>query len=114
MRGRVRVGVPMDTLLAQARELRRNPTEAETTLWWALRGRQLGVKFRRQRAIGRYIVDFVCLERRLVVEVDGGHHAEQVIADQARDAWLRREGFEVLRFSNREVLTQLPEVKAVI
>jgi very-short-patch-repair endonuclease len=72
-------------------------------LWYVLRCKNLGVKFRRQAAIGRYIVDFVCFEKRLVVEVDGGQHGENQ-PDKVRDGWLEKEGFEVLRFWNHEVL----------
>ncbi len=64
------------------------------------------MKFRRQRPIGRYIVDFVCLERLLIVEVDGGHHAEQRRYDETRDAWLKSQGFSLIRFSDRDVLLQ--------
>ena len=71
-------------------------------------------KFRRQHPLGRYIVDFVCLERLLVIEVDGGHHADQEEYDEARDCWLRGEGFLVLRFSDREVLTELDGVKQAV
>ncbi|OGX35798.1 MAG: hypothetical protein A3C36_01365, partial [Omnitrophica WOR_2 bacterium RIFCSPHIGHO2_02_FULL_52_10] len=86
-----------------ARALRNDATEAEKHLWYVLRGKNLGVKFRRQAAIGQYIVDFVCFERRLIVEVDGGQHAENR-QDKVRDKWLEKEGFVVLRFWNSEVL----------
>ena len=81
-------------------------TGAERKLWAALRGKQLGgLRFRRQHPIGVYVVDFVCLERRLVIEVDGGQHGEtgQTAFDQQRTDWLRAEGYRVLRFWNREV-----------
>ncbi|MCK9487239.1 MAG: endonuclease domain-containing protein [Dehalococcoidia bacterium] len=72
-----------------------------------LRQRQVGAhKFRRQHRIGPYIVDFICLERRLVVEVDGAQHADRVGYDAARDTYLLRAGFRVLRFSDREALTE--------
>ena len=86
-----------------ARRLRNNLTEAEKHLWYMLRLENLGVKFRRQEVIGRYVVDFVSYERRLVIEVDGGQHAGSQ-ADKVRDQWLRGEGFEVLRFWNNDVL----------
>ncbi len=71
-----------------------------------LRARQLnGVKFRRQHPIGRYIVDFCCPERRVVVELDGGHHASQIQADQRRTEFLVQLGYRVLRFWDHEVLT---------
>ena len=86
------------------RNLRRRATDAETELWFALRGRRLGgFKFVRQEAIGSYIVDFVCRDEKLIVEVDGGQHAENP-ADQVRDANLAMEGYRVLRFWNSDVL----------
>ncbi len=99
----------------RARELRKNMTEAERLLWRQLRLRQFGGhKFRRQQPIGRYIADFVCLEEKLIVEVDGGHHSEQVAYDQERDAWLEKQGFIILRFWDNEVLKQIESVKEVI
>jgi very-short-patch-repair endonuclease len=90
---------------ATARRLRSNPTEAERLLWRHLRLRQLGGwKFRRQQPLGPYIVDFVCLEKRLIVEADGGQHAAQAQNDAHRTAWLEAEGFRLLRFWNTEVL----------
>ena len=83
----------------KARELRKNLTDAERMLWAALRLRQIeGYKFRRQRPIGPYIVDFVCLEKSLVIEVDGGQHEGQLVHDTSRDAWLESQGYRVLRF----------------
>ncbi|MBP9806390.1 MAG: endonuclease domain-containing protein, partial [Candidatus Accumulibacter sp.] len=80
-------------------------------LWYHLRAhRFLGLKFKRQKPMGRYIVDFVCLEQRLVIEIDGGQHAEQLDYDRRRDVWLRSQGFTVLRFWNNEVMQQLDEV----
>jgi very-short-patch-repair endonuclease len=73
-----------------------------------------GYKFRRQQQIGRYIVDFVCFEKRVVVEVDGGQHAEQVTLDAARERRLRNEGFTILRFWNHDVLKNIEAVKEVI
>jgi very-short-patch-repair endonuclease len=73
-----------------------------------------GHKFRRQRPVGTYIVDFVCLEKRVIIEVDGGQHSEQKAYDDKRSAWLRSEGFEVLRFWDHEVLTQIGNVKQAI
>ena len=101
--GGVRGGEIEKMLTETARELRNNSTEAEKHLWYVLRCKNLGVKFRRQAVIGRYIVDFVCFEERLVVEVDGGQHAENQ-QDKVRDEWLRKEGFKVLRFWNHDVL----------
>src|SRR3989304_10565616 len=99
----------------KARELRKNPTEVERKLWKYLRLRQLGgYKFRRQQPVGSYIVDFVCLEKRLIVEVDGGQHAEQAESDAQRSRWLEAEGFRGLRFWNTEVLRDTRAVKETI
>ncbi|MDZ7315137.1 MAG: DUF559 domain-containing protein [candidate division KSB1 bacterium] len=97
-----------------ARGLRREQTEAENILWQRLRNRQLGVKFRRQHAIGEFIVDFVCLERRLVVEVDGGIHKQQKEYDEERSRILAALGFRVIRFWNDEVINNLEYVLAAI
>ncbi len=101
--------------LTRSRELRKNPTDAERELWMHLRSRQLGgYKFRRQYVLGVYIVDFVCLGKRLVVEVDGGGHSEQVNYDAQRSEWLESQGFKVLRFWNNQVLRETEIVKEVI
>lgn len=94
------------------RALRRSMTDAEQALWRVLRGRQVsGVKFRRQHPFGDYILDFVCLELRLVIEVDGGHHAERAERDAVRTAHLQEAGFWVMRFWNHEVLKEIEAVK---
>jgi very-short-patch-repair endonuclease len=99
----------------RARELRRNPTDAEKTLWKHLRLRQSGGhKFRRQQIIGKYIVDFVCLERRLIIEVDGGQHSEESAYDRERDKWLGEQGFHVLRFWDNQVLQETDAVREAI
>jgi adenine-specific DNA-methyltransferase len=91
----------------RARELRKNPTEAERALWKGLRFRKLeGHKFRRQQPIGPYIVDFVCLEKRLIIEVDGGQHSKNVAYDLKRDAWLEAQGFSILRFWDHQVFKE--------
>ena len=90
-------------LTQASRDLRNNLTEAEKHLWYGLRLNNLGVKFRRQAVIGRYIADFVCFEKKLVIEVDGGQHAESQ-EDKVRDQWLSGQGFKVLRFWNHDVL----------
>ncbi|WP_439484984.1 endonuclease domain-containing protein [Blastomonas fulva] len=85
--------------------MRSEPTEAELKLWQILRGKRLeGFKFKRQVPIDRYIADFVCFAQRVIVEADGAQHVENAY-DAARDAYLRREGFTVLRFSNYDILT---------
>ena len=91
--------------------MRSLPTDAEAALWSLLRAKRLGgFKFRRQVQIGRYIVDFVCFERRLIIEADGSQHADSP-TDRARDAWLQNEGFEILRFWNNDVLENLEGVR---
>lgn len=90
-------------LILKAKELRNNLTEAEKYLWYVLRVKNLGVKFRRQVIIGNYIVDFICFERRLIIELDGGQHADNK-QDKIRDEWLEERGYRVLRFWNNEVL----------
>ena len=100
---------------SRARQLRKNSTEAERALWQQLRAARLnGHKFRRQQPIGRYLVDFVCFEARLIVEVDGGQHAQRQPYDAQRTVWLEAQGFRVLRFWNTEVLGHLEGVKEVI
>jgi very-short-patch-repair endonuclease len=97
--------------LTNAKSLRSNQTEAEARLWYHLRAhRFMGLKFKRQKPVGRYIADFVCCERRLIIELDGGQHSEQVTYDQRRDAWLRSRGYTVLRFWNNDVMQQLEGV----
>ena len=99
----------------RARELRKNLTDTERLVWAALRGRRFaGFKFRRQMPLGSYIVDFVCLDRRLVIELDGGQHTRQADYDQRRTEWLRSQGFRVVRFWNHEVLQDWETVAEVI
>jgi very-short-patch-repair endonuclease len=90
-----------------AKGLRKKSTDAEKLLWSRLRaGRCEGMKFRRQHSIGQYIVDFVCLERKLIIKLDGGQHAlpDEARKDRQRDAWLEKEGYTVVRFWDNEVL----------
>ncbi|HEX8329058.1 MAG TPA: DUF559 domain-containing protein [Hymenobacter sp.] len=96
----------------RARGMRHEPTEAENALWQALRGGRVGAKFRRQHPIHRYIVDFVCIGAKLVVEADGGAHLdpEQRDYDAGRSALLAEMGFRVLRFANERVLGELDAV----
>ena len=91
------------TLRQRAKEMRLNPTPAERRLWSMLRDRRMPFfKFKRQFVIDPYIVDFICLERRLIIEADGGQHCENEY-DARRDAFLRSQGFTVLRFWNSDV-----------
>ncbi|HEX7325463.1 MAG TPA: endonuclease domain-containing protein [Rhodanobacteraceae bacterium] len=97
-----------------ARALRRDMTDAERHLWWHLRMRQMArCRFRRQHPIGPYIADFACIERQLVVEVDGSQHFESD-HDARRDAWFAQNHFRVLRFWNHDVLNRTNEVLAAI
>ena len=90
-----------------AASLRQNPTDAEQRLWYLLRGRRFfGLKFRRQKPIGPYIVDFCCVEKMLVIELDGGQHQSRGEYDCRRTAYLESIGFRVIRFWNNEVLGQ--------
>ena len=103
------------SITARAKRLRRNSTDAERKLWRHLRSRQLGGhRLRRQQPIGPYIVDFVCLELKLIVEVDGSQHAELVGRDEKRSAWLESRGFQVLRFWNNQVLAEIEGVTQAI
>ena len=96
-----------------AARLRRERTDAEDRLWQVVRNRQVdGFKFRFQHSLGPFIADFVCLEARLVVEVDGGQHS--AAQDARRTAWLQANGFRVVRFWNSDVLTNLEGVVEVI
>ncbi|HEU0074305.1 MAG TPA: endonuclease domain-containing protein [Dehalococcoidia bacterium] len=100
-----------DDLRPQARRMRSQPTRAERVLWQSLRRNEAeGLKFRRQHAIGSFIVDFYCVQAELVIEIDGPIHASQREADEERQAYLEGMGLTVLRFSNEEVLGTLPTV----
>ena len=95
----------------KARYLRTNQTDAESKLWFHLRGRRLeGFKFRRQVPVDRFIADFLCTDASLIIEVDGGQHGEQAEADQARTKVLENCGYRVLRYWNNEVLENLDGV----
>ena len=99
---------------SRVRAMRRDPTGAERKLWYALRDRRMqALKFRRQAPIGSYIVDFLCIANRLVVEADGSQHAENK-RDAMRDEWLAGKGYKVLRFSNRDIFTAREGVLATI
>ena len=105
-------GIKMNLI---ARKLRSRLTDAEKKLWQHIRYRQMmGFKFRRQAPIGRYIVDFVCYEQRLVIELDGGQHAVSQQYDHSRSEWLRSQGFRVIRFWNNDVMNNIEGIKEVI
>jgi very-short-patch-repair endonuclease len=95
--------------------LRNNMTDAERKLWGVLRGKQFdGFKFRRQHPYEQYILDFACLEKKLIVEVDGGQHTEDTLRDSERTLFLGKAGFRVLRFWNHEVMAQMDAVRESI
>ena len=99
----------------KARALRKNETDAERLLWYYLRDRRLaGHKFRRQQPIGVFIADFVCIERRLIVELDGGQHGLQAEGDKQRSIYLESKGYKVIRFWNDQVLKEIQAVLEVI
>ena len=105
--------MPIGTTNRYARTLRRNATDAESRLWQSLRNRRLGgFKFRRQASVGNYVVDFLCAEKRLIIEVDGGQHTPEV--DAARTARLEASGYRVIRFWNNDVLGNLDGVLQTI
>ena len=96
---------------ARARSRPSGMTDVERLLWQALRGRQCnGQRFRRQHPIGPYIADFACIEQRMVIELDGGQHQDQRVQDERRSAFLRAQGWQVLRFWNNHVLNNLDGV----
>jgi very-short-patch-repair endonuclease len=98
-----------------AKTLRKKSTDAENVLWKQLRRKQLeGLKFRRQQPIDNYVVDFVCFEKRIVIEVDGGQHSIERDKDSERDNYLVINGFKVLRFWNNEVLQNIEGVLEMI
>jgi very-short-patch-repair endonuclease len=105
----------MTSLTGTARRLRRDQTDAERALWFRLRDRRLrGWKFRRQMPINRYVVDFCCESAHLIIELDGGQHAEQRAADAERTAALEAQGYLVLRFWNNDVLRNMDGVLQTI
>lgn len=103
------------TTRTRAQSLRKSSTDAELRLWRVLRNRNLEkFKFRRQHPIGPYIVDFVCLEKKLVIELDGGQHVERASYDAVRSAVLAQSGFRVIRFWDNDVLTKTESVMQAI
>ena len=99
----------------RARALRKNSTDAERLLWSKLRNRRFAaIKFRRQVPLGPFIADFACFERRLILELDGGQHAQQQEYDAARTRWLEQNGFRVVRFWNHELFEDGDEVEELI
>lgn len=104
-----------DQTLRRARNLRKNLTKTEQKLWQALRKKQLaGLRFRKQVPIGSYIADFICYEKRLIIELDGGQHSENRAYDEKRTIWLEDQGFRVIRFWNNDVMNDINAVASVI
>ena len=104
-----------EKVLNNAKTLRTNQTEAEQRLWYHLRAhRFMDLKFKRQKPMGRYIVDFVCVERRLIIELDGGQHQSNQAYDAHRTTELNKRGYQVLRFWNNDVLQQSEAVTEMI
>ncbi len=97
-------------LKEKAKEARKKPTEAESIIWERLRNKQIGYKIRRQHVIDRFIVDFVCLEKMTIIEIDGKIHDTQIEEDRERTEILNKLGFSVIRFTNDEVITSIDEV----
>ena len=99
----------------KARKLRTNQTDAEAKIWRLVRAKQIeGLKFRRQHPIQQYIVDFICPERKLIIELDGGQHAQAIEYDEKRTQFLESKGYTVIRFWNNEVLTNIEGVYEVL
>ena len=104
-----------ERLRDRSRQLRRDQTDSEKALWRLLRGHNLaGFKFRRQHPVGRYIADFVCLERMLIIELDGSQHAEQTAYDQTREVKLQALGFRTIRIWNNQLLQEREAAAALI
>ena len=94
----------------RAIELRKESTPAERKLWALIRNDQLGVNFRRQHAIGSFIPDFICIEKKLIIELDGSHHVEQEEYDTERTGYLESQGYKVIRFWNNDVMNNIEGV----
>jgi very-short-patch-repair endonuclease len=104
-----------DKITQIAKNLRKSSTVAERLLWRHLQAKQVeGYKFRRQEPIGNYVVDFVCFEKRMIIEVDGSQHQIEKYKDTKRDKWFKEQGFRILRFWNNEVINNTDGVLTVI
>lgn len=98
-----------------AKNLRQNQTDSENVLWFNIRNNQIsGIKFRRQVPIGKYIVDFVCLKKKLIIELDGSQHIDNKIYDEERSNYLKANGYTILRFNNDDVLKNTQDVLQTI
>ncbi len=106
-----------DKLTSLAKTLRKGATDTEKLLWKHLRAKQFkGIKFRRQQPLGKYIVDFVCYESKMIIEVDGGQHTQpsEMMKDNERDRWFKAQGYKVIRFWDNEVLMNIRGVLDII
>jgi very-short-patch-repair endonuclease len=104
-----------EEITTNARSLRGNMTDVERILWRAIRGQQLhGHRFRRQHPIGPYIADFACLDKKCVIELDGGQHQNQIAYDEDRTLFLQKQGWQVIRFWNNDVLNNLEGVLSTV
>jgi very-short-patch-repair endonuclease len=102
-------------ILANAREMRAQPAPAEHQLWQRLRNRQLdGLKFRRQKPVGRYVSDFICHECKLIIELDGPSHDEREQYDEVRTMELERQGYRVIRFTNEDIHRSIEDILRTI
>jgi very-short-patch-repair endonuclease len=102
-------------MMHRAGELRQNQTEAEAKLWSRLRAhRMAGVQFRRQHAVGKYVVDFCSPRRKLIIELDGSQHLDQAEYDSERTKYLEAKGYRVLRFWNNDVMKDIETVSTAI
>ncbi len=105
----------MDKLVEYARDLRKKQTDAERKLWNYLRGRRFfNLKFKRQEPVGKYIADFICYEKSIIIELDGGQHAEKAGNDKIRDNYLRGCGYIVLRFWDNDALKYTESILEVV
>ncbi len=108
-------GENLNQVASFAKKLRKDSTDTERLLWSYIRAKRFfGLKFRRQEPMGKYIVDFICFERRVIIECDGGQHAFQVEKDQERDLWFTEQGYRVLRFWDSDVLNNTEGVLEAI
>lgn len=107
-------GIDKSVLRQRAKSLRQQSTDTEKELWYYLRANRLGFKFKRQYPIGTYIVDFICIEKRIIIELDGSQHFDNQQYDKERTAWLQARGFKVLRFWNNDVVRQTASIIEVI
>ncbi len=103
-----------ELLKPRSREMRKESTVAEDKFWQAVRNKKLGVSFRRQHAINHYIADFVCLDKKLIIEIDWSIHDIKIESDEERTAYLNSIGYHIIRFKNEEVINDIESVKLTV